>query len=263
MKRCGMGLAVVAVLLPTVGCGAGSPARRGTGSYGWATDSATAACKRNPAYCATATGREVAPLAVRAAQAGAAGKAWQALDALVQKGLEDILVECARWADAEVNQQEFGGRQPTAAECEQKVGGTRENPVTRGMQLGGAKHTLALACTREKLGRAHHGRFSLEQRYRLHPETRQLERSLHETELRMLRNGGKELAGSVVPDVVIHTGDPLQVQSVYDFKFPCPEVNLARWRPYPSGSPFRDQGDAYKKILDADARLISPGRPSR
>jgi hypothetical protein len=27
--------------------------------------------------------------------------------------------------------------------------------------------------------------------------------------------------GTLEPDVVIHTGDPLQVQAVYDFKFRC------------------------------------------
>ncbi|MFP2909356.1 hypothetical protein ACLESD_30800 [Pyxidicoccus sp. 3LFB2] len=251
MRRCASGAWLV--LLFAVGCGAGGPARRGRGSYAQAADSATATCQRTPAYCAKVAGEEtVVPLSVRAVQVGSAGKAWQVLDELVQKGIEDLLVECARWADAQVNQQEFGGRQPTAAECEQKVGGTQENPVTRGMRLGGAKHKLAVQCAEEKLSRAHAGRFSVEQRYRLHPETRRLERLSHEKELEMLRNGGKELTGSVVPDVVIHTGDPLQIQAVYDFKFPCPETNRAQWRSYPRAHPsgFRDQGEAYAKILE-------------
>lgn len=133
--------------------------------------------------------------------------------------------------------------------------------MTRSMRLGSAKHTLAIACTQEKLGWAHPGRFSLEQRYRINPETRQLERILHATELEMLRNGGKELAGSVVPDVVIHTGDPLQVQRVYDFKFPCPESNRPQWRAYPPDNPsrFRDQGEAYLKVLETPPFRVTTG----
>jgi len=261
MGQVGMGLAVAVLLLSTVGCGVGGPARRGTERYALTTDSATAACQRNPAYCAKVIGEEaVVPLEVRAVQVGATGKAWQVLDALVTQGIEDLLVECARWADAEVNRTKFGGRHPTTAECEQQVGGTRENPVTRAMRLGGAKHALALQCTAEKLGRAHSERFSLEQRYRLHPETRQLERILHKTELEMLRNGGKELAGSVVPDVVIHTGDPLQVQRVYDFKFPCPESNPPTWKRYPPGNPLKasNQGEAYRNVFGVAPVPVTP-----
>jgi hypothetical protein len=217
-------------------------------------DSASAACRRSPAYCATVAGEEtVVPLHVRAAQVGAAGKAWQVLDEVVRKSIEDILLECARRADAEVNRKEFGGRPPTREECAEQVGGTRENPVTQAMRLGNAKHALALQCTQEKLGLAHPGRFNLEQRYRTHPETRQLERVTSERELEMLRNGGRELSGTVVPDVVIHTGNPLHVQHVYDFKFPCPESNKSYWRKYPPGNALQviDQGAAYLKVLRA------------
>ncbi len=263
MKRRLTGVTGVSVLLFLVGCGAGSPSRRGAGSYAQAVDSATAACERNPAYCATVAGEEsVVPLQVRAVQVAAAGKAWEVLDELVWKSIEDILFECAKWADAEVNRKEFGGRAPTATECEQQVGGTRENPVTRGMRLGGAKHELASQCTEEKLSRAQPGRFSLEQRYRIHPETRQLELISRKTELAMLRKGGKELAGSVVPDVIIHTGDPLQVQAVFDFKFPCPEGNRAAWRDYPSGSASgaSNQGEAYKSIFGVQPTRVPPRR---
>lgn len=104
------------------------------------------------------------------------------------------------------------------------------------------------------------GRFSLEQRYRINPETRQLELLSHETELAMRRRGGKELEGSVVPDVVIHTGNPLQVQAVFDFKFPCPETNDGQWRSYLPGNPLRvrNQREAYLKVLDATPALVTP-----
>jgi len=251
--------ALAGVLLFTVGCG--SPARRGArGSYAQM-DSASAACRRNPAYCATGAGEEtVVPLQVRAAQVGAAGKAWAELEESERKSIEDLLVQCARWAEAEVNRKEFGGRPPTREECEKQVGGSRENPITRGMTLGTTKHALALQCTQEKLGKAHPGRFSLEQRYRTHPETRRLERIQHETELKMLRNGGRELVSSVVPDVVIHTGNPLQPQRVYDFKFPCPDSNKPQWRNYPRGNPLQaqHQGEAYQTVLNAPPFRVTP-----
>ncbi|HZI13773.1 MAG TPA: hypothetical protein VE153_25570 [Myxococcus sp.] len=56
-----------------------------------------------------------------------------------------------------------------------------------------------------------------------------------------------EMKGSLVPDVVIHTGDPLQVLAIYDFKFPC--VNTEKrvpWRKLPDG---RNQEQAYTGAL--------------
>ncbi|QSQ18726.1 hypothetical protein JY651_25535 [Pyxidicoccus parkwayensis] len=225
-------------------------------------DSATSACERNPAYCAKVAGEEtVHPLVVRAVQVGTVGRAWQVLDELARKPIEDILVECAKWANAEVNKKELGERAPTEQECEQQVGGTRENPVTRGMRLGGAKHRLATPCTEEKLSRTLPGRFRLEQRYRINPDTRQLELITHEAELEMLREGGKELVGSVVPDVIIHTGNPLQVQAVFDFKFPCPETNTPKWRSLSPGNALgvRNQGEAYFKVLGEAPSRVAPG----
>jgi hypothetical protein len=254
-------------LLLIAGCGAGSPARRGpTEGYAQSLDSASAACRQNPAYCTALAGEEaVVPLQVRAAaQVAAAGKAWAALEESERKGIEAILKECAQWAHTQVNRKEFGEHSPTQQQCDEQVGGTAENPITRRMRLGSAKHTLAVQCTKEKLEVAYPGRFSLEQRYRLSPDTRKLERISHKTELEMLRNGGKELVGSVVPDVVIHTGNPLQVQWVYDFKFPCPESNSGSWRQLPPGNPHKvqNQGDAYKKVFDAPATLITPKKAS-
>ncbi|MCP3144698.1 hypothetical protein [Pyxidicoccus xibeiensis] len=259
MRRCGLDVGLV--LLFAVGCGAGSPARRGPGSYAQAVDSVSATCERDPALCAVLSGKEAgASLQRRAVEAASAVKAWEELDARVQKRIEDILVECAKRADAEVNRREFGGRHPTREECSEVVGGTRENPRTRGMRLGDAKHALALQCTEEELSQAFPGRYGLEQRYRLHPDSRQLERIRHERELEMLRAGGKELAGSVIPDVVIHTGDPLQAQRVYDFKFPCPEDNEPKWRDYPLGNSLnvKNQGAAYKKVFDATPVRVTP-----
>jgi hypothetical protein len=195
-----------------------------------------------------------------AAQVAAAGKAWAALEESERKGIEAILVQCAQWADTQVNRKEFGNHSPTQQQCDEQVGGTAENPITRGMRLGSAKHTLAVQCAQEKLQEAYPGRFSLEQRYRLPPDTRKLERISHKAELEMLRNGGKELVGSVVPDIVIHTGDPLQPQRVYDFKFPCPENNPPTWRVYPTGNPHKvaHQGQAYERVFGVPALRVTP-----
>lgn len=256
--------AVVAVgLLLTAGCGAGSPVRRGPAEgYAQSLDSASAACRQNPAYCAAVAGEEaVVPLQVRAvAQVAAAGKAWAALEESERKGIEAILVQCAQWADTQVNWKEFGGNAPTQAECRKQVGGTAEHPITRGMTLGNEKHALAMQCALEKLGNAYPGRFSLQKRYRLHPKTRQLEHIPHKKELEMLRNGGGELVGSVVPDVVIHTGNPLEAQWVYDFKFPCPEDNPGTWRNLGRNNPIgaRNQYEAYTITFNVRANIITP-----
>lgn len=245
--------------------GMGCAGRRGTpGGYAQATDSATAACQRNPAYCASVAGEEtVVPLQIRAAQVATAGKAWKELGELAEASLKEALKECAQKADAEVNRKEFGGKSPTRAQCDEQVGGTRENPVTRAMRLGSAKHELAIRCAEEVLGSTYPGRFRLQQRYRLNPQTQKLELITHEAELAMLRQGaGSQLAGTIVPDVVIHTGDPLQVQAVYDFKFPCPETNKSSWRRYPPNNPHgvSDQGAAYHKLLGEPPSLVTPTR---
>jgi hypothetical protein len=79
--------------------------------------------------------------------------------------------------------------------------------------------------------------------------------------LALLREGASaQLAGTVVPDVVIHTGNPLQVQGVYDFKFPCPGTKDPSWRRYPPNHPqgIRTQGEAYNVVLGGRPRLVSP-----
>ncbi|HZH78584.1 MAG TPA: hypothetical protein VEY88_21325, partial [Archangium sp.] len=70
-----------------------------------------------------------------------------------------------------------------------------------------------------------------------------------------------ELLGSLQPDVVIHAGDPLQVQEVYDFKFPC--VNTAKeppWDDYPEGHPYADldQGEMYGRVLAKNPARVVP-----
>jgi hypothetical protein len=66
-----------------------------------------------------------------------------------------------------------------------------------------------------------------------------------------------------VPDVVLHgPGQPLKVQAVYDFKFPCPTTNYPKWEEYPADHPFaaKDQGTLYRNALGKELKpaLVSP-----
>jgi hypothetical protein len=74
-----------------------------------------------------------------------------------------------------------------------------------------------------------------------------------------------KLRGTLVPDVVVHaSGQPLSIQALYDFKFPCPGDREARWSPYPESSPYRgrSQEQVYRDYLAGKERpaLIHPVR---
>lgn len=70
---------------------------------------------------------------------------------------------------------------------------------------------------------------------------------------------GGELEGTIVPDVVIHSGNPLEVLAVYELKFPCPSSNEPSWREYEEGHPHgSNQGEIYQKILQVIPKLVAP-----
>jgi hypothetical protein len=68
-----------------------------------------------------------------------------------------------------------------------------------------------------------------------------------------LRDGlTSNLWGSLVPDIVLHaSGNPNQLQHIYDFKFPCPAKNRPQWRSYARGQPHypKTQGEMYRDAL--------------
>ena len=78
----------------------------------------------------------------------------------------------------------------------------------------------------------------------------------------LLRSGcGDELTGTLVPDVVIHSGDPLLAQAVYDFKFPCVNGDqLPSSRKYPPGHLYQNatQESMYRQALQTDVRRVVP-----
>lgn len=209
---------VLAVLTLQAACATTShereplPERQGNPDrYAQTLDSATSACLRNPA-CYTQRGSEaVVPWASRSAQAASVTVgALRLLEAAEVRRIEQLLVQCAREADFEVNEREYGrdGR-PDDAECERVVGYTNNEPVRRRMELGTMKHDAAFACVRREIVKLFPDNVSIEPRYGLDPQAR---RYVLTTQWR----------GSLKPDFVLHAaGSPDRVQCVYDFKFPC------------------------------------------
>ncbi len=248
------------------------------GSAGYAADSATSACRQNPAYCAQVAGEEtvvptlrvvtaeeaVVPTVRGAAELASMGATLRVvLDVAIRSSIEQALVECTQWANAKVNSRYFGEKGPSHEQCNEEL--SQLDPcgkkVTRAMQLGTEKHALALQCAAQKLGALIPGRFSLEPRYR-YDKPAKTTTLVSPEEVRALRQQGcwDELKGTLVPDVVIHSGNPLLVQAVYDFKFPCPIDNHPTWNRYPKGHSHAglSQGRVYNEALGAEPALVAP-----
>ena len=233
-----------------------------TGCY--AMDSATSACQRTPAYCASIAGEETVVPAVRGgAEVASLGGVYRLLSPDTRARVEQSLVDCAQSADAAVNRLRFAGLQPTRQQCQEVLSGPDPcgRTVTRAMQLGTEKHHLALQCAQEQLGGLVPGRFSLEQRYHYDKQTDTRRLVTKDEAKALLRQGCEDdLKGTVVPDVVLHSGNPLEVLAVYDFKFPCPSDKRPSWRKYPEGHMHwgSDQGAVYKEALGVSPKLVAP-----
>lgn len=225
-------------------------------------DSATNACRHRPELCARLAGEQaVIPLArtVKAVRTGHA--ALRVLDEATRALIETELKHCADQARTQVLEERFGGKSPTSQQCNELVQHEGRR-MTRAMQLGCVMHEVALRCARKALDTLRPGGFSLEQRYRYTHDSQKLELVSNEEARSLLRQGcGDELIGTLVPDVVIHEGDPLQVQAIYDFKFPCVNSDRPpRWREYTPGHPYHpfSQGELYREALGAEVRRVVP-----
>jgi hypothetical protein len=130
------------------------------------------------------------------------------------------------------------------------------------MQLGSEKHRVALECVRARLGEEVPDRFSLEPRYQYDPRTGRTRLLSPQQVEEWIREGLlHHLLGTLVPDVVLHdAGNPLKVQAVYDFKFPCAADNPPSWSTYPPNHPYAEsnQGKIYNDALGTAAR-VAPG----
>ena len=231
----------------------------------YALDTPSNTCRQSPAQCAGLYGSEAARAKAQMEAAAAAGatlaSVHKVLDEVTQVRIENVLKECAKEARLEALVRRMKGRSPTAEECLEVVEtNARGESVTLAMKLGEEMHLLAQACAEEKLGELIPGRFSLEQRYRFDPRTGQTTLVTREEEAGLLKRGlGRELLGTLKPDVVIHLGNPLLAQAVYDFKFPCASSGRdTSWRTYPEGRPHgsRTQKALYEKALKLPAKYI-------
>jgi len=155
----------------------------------------------------------------------------------------------------------FEGPIPNKGKCKQMTVDAQGRSVTWAIRLGLEMHEAALKCAETKLN-GRHLRFSLKPRYRFNRATKEKSLISPEEKAALLRKGGEELKGTLEPDVVIHTGDPLQVQAVYDFKFRCVEFEKPpKWRDYPEGHRYegKSQGDIYKEAFGpAEVEIIGP-----
>ncbi len=231
-------------------------------------DTARAQCAAGIASaCVAVYGKEVASVA---AVANAVNGAMETpkLDRLTRESIEEKLVKCADTARSEVllkHAAHFpnGGR-PTATECKQLSTDPKFKDKTWAQQLGIEMHEVARKCAEAALKNIVPGRFSLEQRYRYDKNTKQRKPVSAEEEKALVESGNAgELKGSLVPDVVIHTGDPLAVQAVYDFKFRCVnEASRPDWGEYDRGHPYhgKSQGEMYEQAfgIESAPAMISP-----
>ncbi|WP_186001942.1 hypothetical protein [Corallococcus sp. Z5C101001] len=177
--------------------------------------------------------------------------------------LEERLAACAVQAERLGNARFFRDRPPTRQECGEVVEHDAcGNPITRAMHLGKQKHVLALQCAEEALKALWPAPFSIEQRYRYYPNARMVETVSRREEARLIADGcTDELRGTIKPDLVLHADrDLLKAALILDFKFPCPQTNVARWTEYGSNSAYANESQRviYERALGGRAMLVSP-----
>ncbi len=211
-------------------------------------DSPSATCRHSITGCVALYGKEIA---------STTAVVKVALNVAEKSALDQTLAECANLARSEVllrHEGDFEELFPNADECNEPAKNAKRRGMTWAMQLGVEMHEEALKCAGERLGKLRPGGFNLEQRYRYDSRTGRWKLVSREEE-RLLEATGNasELLGSLQPDVVIHAGDPLVVQEVYDFKFPCVNRDkLPEWNLYPPGHPYAglNQGKVYERVFE-------------
>ncbi|MFE8603260.1 hypothetical protein [Archangium violaceum] len=231
----------------------------------YALDSMSASCLKNPLYCATVSGREVAtgPVQTVGAAVASAAAVGHALSPEMMTSIKAEMEKCADKARTDVLSRlkgTFEGLVPKEAECKAMTVDVQGRSVTWAIRLGLEMHEVALACAHAKLGELGL-KFSLKQRYRFNWETKEKSLISPEELAKLLRQGGEELKGTLEPDVVIHMGDPLLVLPVYDFKFRCVSFEKGpEWRRYPVGHRYagRLQGAIYREAFGPEVHLIGP-----
>ncbi len=246
-----------------LGACAGMPGR-GVPSH-YAQDSLSARCLRNPLYCPTATGREVVTGPVQTVVTAVASTAavWKLWDDATKLSIKRAMELCADTARTEVllrHSGTFKSPVPDAGECK-SLTVVEGRSVTWAMRLGLEMHEAALRCAERELNQIRPGGFSLKPRYRFNRATGEKSLIGPEEKAALLRQGGEGLKGTLEPDVVIHTGNPLLVRAVFDFKFRCVDFGKEPdWRRYPAGHRYagESQGKIYKEAFGDVVELIGP-----
>jgi hypothetical protein len=251
----------LASLVLLLGACAGVERRGAPRVYAQGFDTETNACLRFPGNC---PGAQQLAARQRVAEVGASfasiAATLYAEDKAQQNRIAEAILDCVMDADFQLNERYFGGN-PSHAQCSEVVGrDSNGNPVTRAMLLGREKHSLALECIQLKLHEIRPKGFSLNQRYRENKATGKWEPLSEQQVKSLLRAGGAGLIGTIVPDIVIHTGNLAEVLDVFDLKFPCPGTNPATWHSYPEGHPYgtMNQGQVYEKAFGINPARVSP-----
>ena len=212
------------VLVVLAGCAVG----RTPGRYAQAMDSATSGCLRSPACYTPMRGEEaIIPWLSRTAEvARTTTTVMRVLDAAQVGRIEAVVVQCARQANEDINKADevLRGRGPEWEECKRVVRQERGREVTRAIELGEKKHVAAMACVRAELAKLFPDNISVEPRYQRDAETGAWMRLDPVQVAEWVQIGlTRRLRGSLVPDLVVHaSGNPNQVQRVYDLKFRAP-----------------------------------------
>ncbi|MFL5353109.1 hypothetical protein [Archangium sp.] len=263
-SRPGLGVFSIAVLVAQSACvtaAPGGPHSTSPGHYAYSTapvgiDSPSATCRNSLSACAALYGKEAATTAA---------VLKVVLDETARKSIEEALSKCADSARTEVllrHEGQFERVFPSADECRQMTQ-NKGRKMSWAQRLGEQMHEVAEACADKALGALRKGRYSLEQRYRiLDPETGEKKLVSAEAAEALVESGNAgELTGTLVPDVVIHEGDPLTAQAVYDFKFPCVNTDRAPdWNWYPDEHPFegKTQKTVYQKYIAPIVARVVP-----
>lgn len=254
------GAVLASVLL--LACHAGVAVRGAPSHYAQSLDSASSSCRTQPWLCARMAGEEtVVPQgAQRLAELGASALgAAMVLDKNQRSLIEQTLTDCANQARTKVLLEHMDGRSPSPAECLER-GNFGGKVRTRAQYFGEEMHKAALECAGLKLNELRPGGFSLEPRYRYDKQTGQRELITPEQEEALLEEGCySELRGTIKPDVVIHSGNPLLPLAVFDFKFPCVNGDTVPWCLYTKGPhKGRWQNDVYQEALGIEPEAIRP-----
>ncbi len=257
--------------LSTLLVACGTPRAVGPGAprhYAQSMDSATSACLRNPSCYMASPGEDaILPWLSRSLEAAQTlAVLVRLLEAAEVARVEQVLKDCANEASFKVDEQWLGkDRRPTRSLCQQTYEtDARGNKVTWAMHLGREKHRVALECVHKELGETLAEYVSLQPYYRYYRATRELELLDPWQVTEWLRDGlYGMLLGTLSQEVVVHaSGNPLRVQAVFDFKFPCPHSNSATWHSFPENHPYSDvnQGQIYKEAFNLkEVVRIAPG----